>query len=168
MNRKLLLSFTGLVAVSLFTVTPMLGANEAHEALTQRQQEIREKLASLFDQRDNPFAPLEASMNPFFRMQDEDTEATTDDQFDPGAPMEKLEVPTTDDLLLEELAPTLDIKGIVSRQGQKFIMINQFLTPVGSMVQVEIRGTPRFVRIEEIGFGQVTISLGEAFITMPY
>ncbi len=160
--RKTLNILFGLLSL---TVAPFaLAQEEIRSELEKRTSAARAQIDELFDQRDNPIPPLTPEMNPFFRVAG----------FVPEAPVENDEEeeifvppPRKEAELLEAIAASLKINGIVTYNNRDLIVINQAPTPAGRMITVEFEGKTYFVRVEEIFSNRVVLSLGSAFTILP-
>lgn len=139
-------------------------ASDPRAGLARRQEQVRGKITALFEQRDNPMPPLEETLNPFFR-----TFAIIAAPTDEEAPIEPVGPPKSpDELLLDEIKAKLRVSGTVTIDGRALVMINQLPFLAGSMIAVEVGDTTRFVRVEHIGRGEVTLSLGTAQVTIEF
>ena len=125
---------------------------------------MRGKIHDLFDQRDNPIEPMDAALNPFYRVAG----------FVPAPPPEVTEEapvfvppPRKEAELLEAIAASLKINGIVTYNDRALIVINQSPTPAGRMLTVEFEEKTYFIRVEEIFSNRVVLSLGSAFTILP-
>lgn len=146
-------------------LTPSLMAQgEIRSELEKRTIEVRGKVHDLFDQRDNPIEPMDADLNPFYRVAG----------FEPAPPPEVTEdapifvpPPRKEAELLEAIAASLKINGIVTYNDRDLIVINQSPTPAGRMLTVEFEEKTYFLRVEEIYSNRVVLSLGSAFTILP-
>lgn len=164
MNRRS--SVTVLVALTVVLASGLSAQQEIRSQLEQRTSDIRAKISDLFAQRDNPIPPLAADLNPFYRVAGFLPEPPPEPE-DGEEPIEIPLLPRADAELLEAIAATLRINGIVTYNNRDLIVINQTPTPAGRMITVEFEGKPYFIRVEEIHSNRVVLSLGGAFTILP-
>lgn len=138
--------------------------DEIRSELERRTSETRAKISDLFDQRDNPIPVVDANLNPFFRVAGFVPEPTAE-----GPDEEAVFVPPPrkEADLLEAIAASLRINGIVTYNNRDLIVINQTPTPAGRMISVDFEGKTYFVRVEEIFSNRVVLSLGSVFTILP-
>lgn len=161
MRRTQIICFSALLT---WCVGAASAQEEIRSELEKRTSATRAKIEDLFAQRDHPIPVVRADLNPFYRV----------DGFvpvDPGAAPDEEAVfipqPREEAELLDAIAASLKINGIVTYNNRDMIVINHAPTSAGRMIRVDFEGERYFIRVEEIFSNRVVLSLGTTFTILP-
>ena len=107
---------------------------------------------------------VRSDLNPFYRVAGFVPEAPDE------APAEEavfVPQPRKEAELLDAIAASLKINGIVTYNNRDMIVINHSPTAAGRKIRVEFEGKRYFVQVEEIFSNRVVLSLGSTFTILP-
>lgn len=155
------------LAVLGFAVLGPAAHADSRSTMVRREKEVREKIAQLFEQRDNPIPRLVESQNPFYRSEPTLLEPEPNPTPEDPAAFPEPAMPADERLLLA-LVPSLHIHGMIELEKRKFIILNSTTVPAGGVAVVEFQGLPRLLRVESIGVSEATISYGSARVVLTY
>lgn len=137
------------------------GASSAATAgLTPRFKQIRERTAALYQHRNYP-PPAPAPL---------------DNPFRPAGPLaaagprgaHPAAASASDLATLQQAVAMLRVSGIVEKDGESYLIMNDKAYKIGSVVQVTVEGETIYLRVREIGRNSVTLALHETEITLKF
>ncbi len=139
------------------------------QPLAPRFQQVRERIAALYQHRNEPPPPLDPRYNPF-RLPGSAPLVPAPNAGDPGAEefITPAPGPGASLALLQQGAATLKVSGIFEIGGQSHLVINARPYKEGDVVQTLVQGETVYLRLKEIAKRSVTLSLNDAEMTLKY
>lgn len=144
-------------------------ANAKALPLSPRFKQVRDRVDSLFQLRNDPPPPPDPSANPF--RPSGPASAVPVGPAAPGEPV-PVAIPTeqaTGDMArLQQAVASLKITGVVERSGVSLVGINAKLYKKGDVVQTTTQGQTVYIRVRDITGRTATLGLEEAEMTLKF
>jgi hypothetical protein len=169
---RLLRFNTVLLAFAAIAVLPAVAAiaraqkQSVPNPLAPRFAQVRERIDTLFEHRNEPPPPPDAKHNPFRGAAVAPAPAGVDGK---GVVAAAAPVTPLDNLtLLQQAAATLKISGVFEIGGRSHLVINARPYKQGDVVQTLAQGEKVYLRLKEISKRSVTLTLNDAEMSLTY
>jgi len=152
---------------------PAAGGPAGPGSMSPRFKQVQERIAALFQHRNEPPPPVEPRHNPF-RPPGSAPPAAPASSDTPELPRPSAGSdysglsPGASLALLQQGAATLKVSGIFEIGGRAHLVINARPYKEGDVVQTLVRGETVYLRVKEIAKRSVTLALNEAEMTLKF
>jgi hypothetical protein len=178
LTRSALAGLAGWLALAGLQVqaaerAPAAGGPTGQGSMASRFKQVEERIAALFQHRDQPPPPIEPRHNPF-RPPGSAPLAPPVSSDTPELPRPPAGSdysglsPGASLALLQQGAATLKVSGIFEIGGRAHLVINARPYKEGDVVQAQVRGETVYLRVKEIARRSVTLALNEAEMTLKF
>ncbi len=151
---------------------PAAGKSAVANPLTVRFKQVQERIAALYQHRNEAPPPPDPRFNPFRTPGTAQVPPPKVEGGDaaPGAADGQVpdRMPSSNLALLQQGAATLKFGGTLEIGGRARLLINARTYKEGDVVQTQVRGEAIYLRIKEIAGRSVTLSLNDAEMTLKF
>ncbi|MDO8541678.1 MAG: hypothetical protein Q7S40_14670 [Opitutaceae bacterium] len=153
-----------LAAASPAAEKPPAAKAPTPSGMAPRFKQVRDRIDTLYQHRNNPPAPPVAAENPFRPAAGAAGAATSTG----STATTPAEASATDLQTLQQAVAALRVSGIVETNGQIHLVINSRPYKIGDVVPAAVNGEPVYLRVREIGRNIVTLALNETEMDLKF